>query len=88
MPYCRVVHVRIELEVVWIKGVEVGGDSMYALTSIQLSITLALMLVKMSSDCVTSLKRVKSKTTVPYIELVSCVPASPTDAVGMSNLLE
>ena len=38
----------------------------------------------MSSDCVTSLKRVKSKTTVLYMELLSCVHASPTDAVEMS----
>ena len=51
-------------------------------------ITLARILVKMSSDCVTLSKRIKSKTTGPYIELLSCVPASPTDAVGMSCLLE
>ena len=37
---------------------------------------------------VTSLKRVKSKTTLPYIELFIVVPAKPTTDVGMSCLLE
>ena len=36
------------------------------ITSIQLSITLAVIPRKVLSDCVTSLKKVKSKTTVQY----------------------
>jgi len=56
--------------------------------SIQLSITQARILVKMLFDCVTSLKRIKSKTSVPYMELLCCVPASPPYEVGMSCLLE
>ena len=64
----------------------ISGNS--TTTSIQLSIKLAHKLVKISSDCVTSLKRVKSETTGPYIELLSCVLASPTDANGMSCLRE
>jgi hypothetical protein len=58
------------------------------ITSIQLSITLASMLFKILSDFVTSLKKVKSNTTVPYIELLNCVPAKPTSDVGMSCLLD
>ena len=37
---------------------------------------------------VTSLKRVKSKTTLPYIELFIIIPAKPTTDVGMSCLLD
>ncbi len=55
------------------------------ITSIQLSITLASILFKRLSDFVTSLKKVKSKTTVPYIELLNCVPTSD---VGTSCLLD
>ena len=58
------------------------------ITSIQLSITLASILFKMLSDFVTSLKKVKSNTTVPYIELLNCVPVKPTSDVGTSCLLD
>ena len=58
------------------------------ITSIQLSITLASILFKILSDFVTSLKKVKSNTTVPYIELLNCVPAKPTSDVGTSCLLD
>jgi len=58
------------------------------ITSIQLSITLASILFKILSDFVTSLKKIKSNTTVPYIELLNCVPAKPTSDVGTSCLLD
>ncbi len=54
-----------------------------AITSIQLSITMASILFKILSDFVTSLNKVKSNTTVPYIEWLNCVPAKPTSDVGM-----
>ncbi len=54
----------------------------------QLSITLASILFRRLSDLVTSLKKVKSNTTVPYIELLNCVPAKPTLDVGTSCLLD
>ena len=57
------------------------------ITSIQLSITLASILLKILSDFVTSLKKVKSNTTVPYIVLLNCVP-KPTSDVGTSCLLD
>ena len=57
----------------------ISGKSM--ITSIQLSITLASILFEILSDFVTSLKKVKSNTTVPYIELLNCVPAKPTSDV-------
>ena len=44
--------------------------------------------VKSSKHDVTSLKKVKSNTTVPYIELLNCVPAKPTSDVGTSCLLD
>ena len=53
------------------------------ITSMQLSITVALMLRITWSVRVTSLKRVKSKTTLPYTELFIVVPAKPTTDVGM-----
>ena len=58
------------------------------ITSIQLSITIASILFKMLSDCVTSLKKVKSNTTVPYIELLIFVPAKPTSDEGTSCRLD
>ena len=58
------------------------------ITSIQLSITLASILFKILSHFVTSLKKVKSNTTVPYMELLNCVPAKPTSDVGTSCLLD
>ena len=58
------------------------------ITPIQLSITLALISRRTWSVRVTSLKRVKSNTTLPYIELFIVVPAKPTTAVGMSCLLD
>ena len=58
------------------------------ITSIQLSITLASILFKILSDFVTSLKKVKSNITVPYIALLNCVPARPTSDVGTSCLLD
>ena len=57
----------------------ISGKSM--ITSIQLSITLASILFKILSDFVTSLKKVKSNTTVPYIELLNCVPAKPNSGL-------
>ena len=60
----------------------------YRITSIQLSITLASIFFKTLSDLVTSLKKVKSNTTVPYIELLICVPAKPTSDVGTSCRLD
>ena len=60
----------------WINRWErISGKPM--ITSIQLSITLASILFKILSDFVTSLKKVKSNTTVPYIELLLCLPSQP-----------
>ena len=56
--------------------------------SIQLSITLASIFFKILFNSVTSLKKVKSNTTVPYIELLNCVPAKTTSDVGTSCLLD
>jgi hypothetical protein len=50
-------------------------------TSMQLSITLAVIPRKTLSDFVTSLKKVISKTTVPYILLLNTVPAKPAVAL-------
>ena len=53
----------------WIRRYDrISGNPM--ITSMQLSITLALIFRRRLSDLVTSLKRVKSKATVPYIELL------------------
>jgi hypothetical protein len=79
--YLRVSH-RCE---VWSTGY-CSGKPM--ITSIQLSITLASIHFKILSDFVTSLKKVKSNTTVPYIELLNCVPAKPTSDGGTSYLLD
>ena len=46
------------------------------ITSMQLSITLASILFKILSDFVTSLKKFKSNTIVPYIELLNCEPGT------------
>ena len=54
----------------------------------EISITFASILFKILSDCVTSLKKVKSNTTLPYIELLICVPAKPTSDVGTSCQLD
>ena len=65
----------------WIRRcVRISGNPM--ITSMQLSITLSVIPRKTLSDFVTSLKKVKSKTTVPYILLLNTVPARPTDAVS------
>jgi len=55
------------------------------MTSMQLSMTLASMYSSVLSEFVTSLKSVKSNTTVPYIEAVCEVPAEPMVAVGVSR---
>ena len=71
----------------WIRRYgRISGNPM--ITSMQLSITLAFIFRRRLSVFVTSLKRVKSKATVPYIELLCCVPARPTVAVGISCLLD
>jgi hypothetical protein len=57
------------------------------ITSMQLSITLASILLKTLSDFVISLNKVKSNTTVPYIELLNYVPVKPTLDEGTSCLL-
>ena len=69
-----------------IRWERISGKPM--MTSIQLSITLASILFKILSDLVTSLKKVKSNTTVTYIELLNCVPAKPTSDVGTSCWLD
>jgi hypothetical protein len=40
---------------------------------------------KILSDLVTSLNKVKSNMTVPYIELLNCVPAKPTSDVASDS---
>jgi hypothetical protein len=57
------------------------------ITSVQLSITWALMLRRMLCDFVTSLKKVKSKTTSPYIKLQRRMPAKNNDDDDVSKML-
>jgi len=52
------------------------------MTAMQLSMTCALMLKMVSFDFLTSLKKVKSKTTVPSIGLLWEVPANDADMAG------